>query len=194
MAPNTGCLTAAALFLGANALRTVYIVRYFGRPHSSWGELLNVSTDYIKSEIDWNTDSTNRLIFRLSSMTNMFAWLFLCAPLVQVAWCQSRGGKRQVGVHVGIAVFAVIGTFGEVMSRLLIFGFEGTSHWIGSTFELAEWLPQEISSGVEDNVGYSVYSIVELALRGECLLQRYRDLVLKFQIPRSHNRNELSVL
>uniref|UniRef100_A0A7S1D5E1 Uncharacterized protein n=1 Tax=Cyclophora tenuis TaxID=216820 RepID=A0A7S1D5E1_CYCTE len=161
---DCSCILAALCFFVANVLRMVMFIRRYNRQHFDFELFKQFDPSFIREQWQYRTD--NLLLYNAATVLNAFAWFFFLIPIVQLSWCLSRGGFRQVGVHVAIAIFAFVGTFGEVISRLLMFGFNGVMYWIHSEFELDRWLPTNISQGQPDELGWRTLELVFLAVEG----------------------------
>lgn len=159
------CLLAGVFFFTSNVLRMVFVIRIYNRAHFEYDLMTNLDVGYLREQ--WKFRSDNLTLGNVGMVVNAFAWFFFLVPMLQLVWVLSKCGTRQVGVHAAIAVFCMVGCFGEVMSRLLLFGFEGVVHWISSEFELDFWLPNSISNGTRDELGWKALELVFLTIEGK---------------------------
>jgi len=93
------------------------------------------------------------------------AWVFLAIPIVQIAYAESKGGKRKLWIHVTMACLAIIGCTTEFLTRLLEIGVWNSSNWIATNFEMKDWT----EDGNRDFTGYRVLEIIYQVVSGTYL-------------------------
>ena len=101
------CVVAATLFEISNVIFFVFYAKYRNRSHFDYQTFTQLDPSYIQEE--WEFRFNNRSLELASGIINALAWLVLAMPILQAAWIQSNRGKRQLGIHVGIAVLALGG-------------------------------------------------------------------------------------
>ena len=162
------CLLAALCFIISNSLGIAVVVKDMNRDFFNFEEWKALDPSFLMQE--WQHRRSVAPLFQTANIFNAFAWFFLAVPIVQLSWALSRGGKRKIGVHSAIATFALAGCFSELISRLLVFGSWTSSNWISTSFNLSYWLPDGVTQGSADNIGWRAlevtFIITEGALKG----------------------------
>jgi len=155
---NCACLFSAFCFVVSNALGIAVIVEDKLRPSYDESLLRSFDSDYLK--LSWSHRRNIAPLVQTAHVFNLFAWLFLIPPILQLAWALSRGGKRKIGVHTAIGGFALAGCTTEILSRLLLLGGWGSAEWISTDFNLNYW----VKSG--DTIGWKVLEIAYSMMEG----------------------------
>mmetsp|Transcript_5595 Transcript_5595/g.8103 ORF Transcript_5595/g.8103 Transcript_5595/m.8103 type:complete len:307 (+) Transcript_5595:44-964(+) len=158
------CLMSAFFFLLSNILGTVLVAKNANHLTFNLQKWVDLEPSYLIDQ--WNQRSSSSALFQASSIFNAFAWFLFAIPVTQVAWALSRGGKRRVGVHMAIAGFALGGALAELIARLLIFGSFGAAMFVHKRFNKEHWLPDSISNGAEDLMGWKALEIVFIITEG----------------------------
>lgn len=84
--------------------------------------------------------------------------------VIKVAWIQSNGGTRMMGLHISIVVLALGGSFAELLSRLLALGVNNALGWMSTSFNLENWGTN--STGEDDNIGWRTLEMIDIATSG----------------------------
>eukprot|EP00546_Thalassionema_frauenfeldii_P004101 CAMPEP_0178925362 /NCGR_PEP_ID=MMETSP0786-20121207/17869_1 /TAXON_ID=186022 /ORGANISM="Thalassionema frauenfeldii, Strain CCMP 1798" /LENGTH=167 /DNA_ID=CAMNT_0020600233 /DNA_START=89 /DNA_END=589 /DNA_ORIENTATION=+ len=155
---NNACVLSAVCFIASNILGIAFVAKdmYGGDFNETRWQSLDSS--YLTKL--WEFRRAAAPFFQASSILNAFAWLFLLVPIFQLSFILSRGGKRKIGIHTTIAVFAIVACFTEVISRVLFFGAWGSVDGISSSFNLNDW----VSTG--DQMGWKSMEISWLITQG----------------------------
>jgi hypothetical protein len=164
---DCSCLLSALCFIVSNSLGIAVLVLDLNRSDFDLEAWKALNPTYIQEE--WNHRRYISPLFQTANIFNALAWFFFSVPIIQLAWALSRGGKRKIGVHAAIAAFALAGCFSEVISRLLLFGSWSSSNWISKTFNLDYWIPDEISQGTADRIGWRSLEVTYIITEGKAL-------------------------
>jgi len=159
------CLISALCFLIANAMNIAMDVknaRFFMGNDDIYSKMISLDETFVRKS--WAHRSDVFLLERLGSVFNLFGWLFFVVPVQQLAWGLSLGGKRLVGNHVSMVVFALVGCFTEILSRLLSIGSWGTMNWISKNFTLTNWTNN--GGYDDDDVGWKTLEILYRIMHG----------------------------
>lgn len=159
------CLLSALCFLVSNALGIAVVVLDMNRSHFDFESWKALEPKFLKQE--WDHRRSIAPLFQTANIFNAFAWFLLSVPIIQLAWALSKGGRRKVGVHAAIATFALAGCFSELISRLLVFGSWTSANWISSTFNLDFWLPDGLTQGEADNIGWRSLEVTFIITEGK---------------------------
>lgn len=159
------CLLSALCFLVSNSLGIAVVVLDMNRVHFDFENWKALDPEFLQQE--WEHRRYIAPLYQTANIFNAFAWFFFSVPIVQLAWALSRGGKRRVGVHAAIGVFAMAGCFSELISRLLIFGSWTSSNWIAKTFNLDFWLPDSVTQGSADMLGWRALEVTFIVTEGK---------------------------
>lgn len=156
---KNACGISTACFILSNILGIAYVAKgmYSGYNEELWQAL---DSDYLTKL--WEYRRSASPLYHQSSVLNAFAWLFLLVPILQLSFTLSRNGKRKVGIHIAIAIFAIVGCFTEVTSRTLFLGAWSSAEEISSSFNLDSW----VSKNSGDQIGWKSFEISWLITQG----------------------------
>jgi len=155
------CCVAAAFFVVSNLVQLVGEVTYRKRSHFSYYSMTQLDPTYIQDEWDFRSDHRGTLM--VAGGLNALAWLCFTIPVLQLSWILSRGGRRQIGIHVTMAVLVLAGSISEFLAWMFTVGMFTVSDWIARDFNLDNWLGGE---GNKDMVGWRVLEMSHLILQG----------------------------
>jgi hypothetical protein len=155
------CIFAALLFFTANLLEIIAESMRKSHHDANYEALHELDPDYLTQQ--WlDGDKTVGSLFLASGIIKTAAWFAFVGPILQVAWILSSGGKRKLGTHVMLSTYAVGGTMGELISRLMIIGSYSASHWVADTFNLDNWTTEG-----GDQIGWRTLQVVYIVVEGE---------------------------
>ena len=161
---DTSCLLAALCFVISNSLGIAIVVLDQSRSFFNFEDWKALQPSFLTQE--WAHREAMAPLFQTANIFNALAWFFFAIPIVQLAWALSRGGKRSVGVHAAIATFALAGCFSELISRLLVFGSWTCAEWIATSFNLDYWVPEYITQGKADMIGWRALEVTFIITEG----------------------------
>ena len=98
---------------------------------------------------------------------NALSWLFLCLPLLTVAWMQSRRGTQLVSLHVTVVVLALAGSLIEFVALVLHLGAVNAMEWLADDFNLQNW--GVFDDNQADDIGWRVLEVVNIVTSGSRL-------------------------
>jgi hypothetical protein len=156
---DIACVVSAFCFFMSNALGLAAAVNDRNRPYYDHEKFLKLDPDYI--QLEWENRRSNAGLLRASGLFNAVAWFLLAMPIIQLAWILSRGGKRQVGLHVTMACLALSGAIVEIMAKMLVLGGWNACQWISLNFNLESW-----TSTGSDKLGWRVLELTYLVTQG----------------------------
>lgn len=157
---DINCILAALLFIVGSAIELAFFHLYRNREHFNFSDFTNLDPAYLQTE--WEFLREHSSLELASGITNALAWFVFAIPIIKVAWIQSCGGSRQLGVHVSIAAFAVGGSICELLSRLLYIGSMDAMEWLSTDFNLANWT----SVDSNDQIGWRTLGMIQIAVSG----------------------------
>jgi len=96
----------------------------------------------------------------VSDLLEALGFLVLILPVLQVALVLSERGKRKLGLHLLMALLAILGFFMEAMSNFMVTGARISLDWIARDFNMSSW------SDSDDGLGWKVIMIMDIATRG----------------------------
>jgi hypothetical protein len=158
------CILSALCFFISNSIGIAIVVMDTNRPFFSLEDWKSLNPSFLLAE--WQHRRNIAPLAQAASIFNAFAWFFLSVPMIQLSWALSRGGKRKIGVHAAIAALALAGCFTELISRLLVFGSFSAADWIASSFNLNYWLPDGITMGSADMIGWRSLEVTFIITEG----------------------------
>jgi len=187
------CIKVLILFLVANILVIVEMLRFGGKPTSGYSYLkwTQLDPDYLKMTFE---SRTSWLIFDdLLSCLSSISLFALFLPIFQVSWILSRGGKHRIVRHLSIFLIALAGGLGELMASLMVIGARTAAHRINSS-PLDNWMSGDTKYYEDDGVGRRVFEIVYLMAIGsttwvdafEWLCLSLVFMILYFEMKTSH--------
>jgi len=140
-------LTALFVFVG-NTLLVIYYAIEKNREHWDQEAYAQLNPDFLM--LDWDWRRQNRPLEVAGKMITAVSWVFMTAPIMQIAVVQSLGGDRQLWLHVAIVTIALGAAITEVTAQLMHMGAFNAADWVSVEFELDNWMTTE--SG--DKVGW----------------------------------------
>ena len=152
------CYLAAILFLASDGVYIAARTMYMNRSNFNYEQMKDLNPDFI--QLDWEFRTEHRGLGTASHILSALGWFAIAVPLVQIAWIQSFGGKRLLGVHAALAALAVSAALTEFVSNLLFIGMSSAMYWIVEEFNLDNW------SGSNDEYGWRVLQLIHLVTRG----------------------------
>jgi len=156
MAIDPRCMAAAFCFIISNVLFAFEVV--ISRSGGSRSKWLDLDPSYLQTR--WTAFEDLREVVVIGVLIAALGWLFLMAPIVQMAWVLSRGGKRLVGVHSAIAGLAIMGCLIEMIALFMQAGMTWSKFWLAREFNLDDWT----STG--DGTGWRVIEMIRIITNG----------------------------
>lgn len=165
MAFDATCVLAAVLFLAADVLGAIYAQARKNQSHFDYEAFKNLEVDYIQTAWAWKAD--HRPLELWHGIVNSLAWFAFCVPIIKVAWVQSASfqHKKQIGIHIGVAVLALGGSTSELLARLLDLGSTSVMEWMAQNFNLDNWNGEDSNDGI----GWRTLEMISIASRGMML-------------------------
>ena len=154
------CIISAILFLTANILLLVYRVKEYHSSHFDRATLQTLDPEYIQAEWQWII--SHRRTWLSAGILNGLAWFFFSIPMIQLAWVLSHRGSKSAWLHIGIAIFALVGAFTEWIGRFLYIGATQAMQMLVDEFNLNNW----ISSNSDDQIGWRTLEVTHIIVRG----------------------------
>lgn len=161
---DVACLLSALCFLIANALRVVELGQRRSRGLNI-DDLTELDVNYVEEL--WSDFGRDLPMRQTASILNIFAWFFFAIPVLECSWYLSKMGTRRAGVHGSIAIFTLVGAISEVLATLFFIGVNGTLNLVAVRFNKTIWLPNSISGGASDFLGWKTLELVFLTVECE---------------------------
>lgn len=149
------------MFVLSNAIEIAFTAKVYYDSNYNVGEWETMQADYLEQQ--WAFRGNMRSLLSGAAFLNAMAWFFFCAPILQVAWILSGGGKRSTGLHGFIAVMALGGTLIELLAKLMVLGREQAAAFLKGSFNLQNWIS---SSNGFDNIGLRVLEMAYMMTVG----------------------------
>jgi hypothetical protein len=164
--PDLSCLLSAVLFVTANILNIVYIVKERNRSNFDWEEWSNLETDYIETEWDFRLD--HNALASAGGWLNAIAWAVFCFPILQLTWMLSyQGTSTALWIHVSIGILALGASMTEWIARLFWAGSNLASTHLIHKFNLDVWLRADLATLYpQDELGWLVLEINHIVASG----------------------------
>lgn len=178
------CFLSAALFWATNAIQIAQFVQQSGR----WKNFdkmyyYQLMPSNIENEWEFKIDS-RALEYSVGFLKGAF-WVVFTLPIVEMAWVLSKRGTRSLGCNVGIAVFALAGSWSKWFSAILWTGIYVAFVQLSMTFNLSNWLTPELAEQFnvdEDGIGWSTLETNYIVFRGMTLIVDAVDWLCLFVI------------
>lgn len=161
---NVACVLSAIFFFTGNLLMLIFYGKERGRDHFDRDTYMTLDPSYIQAEWDFRLE--HRAKYFSAGVINSLAWFFFCFPLVQLAWILSQRGSKNLGLHVGIALLAIAGSFTEYIARFLYIGSSMATALIVREFNLDNW----VGTNSNDQIGWRALEVTHIVVRGLILL------------------------
>jgi hypothetical protein len=154
------CVLSALLFMTGNILVLVYYAKEYNRPHFDYTTYTELDPTYIQQEWEWRIDNRPKLL--AAGTINSLAWFFLMFPLLQLSWILSLRGSKWIGLHIGIGVLALTGSFTEWISHFLYMGATMATELLAKDFNLDNW----ITTDSDDEIGWRALEVTHIVTYG----------------------------
>lgn len=166
------CFLAAALFWATNAIQIVQFVQQSSRwkdfDKKNYYQLIPQNI-----ENEWDSKIDARALEYSAGFLKGAFWVVFTLPIVEMAWVLSRRGTRSLGCNVGIAIFALAGSWSKWFSAILWNGIYVAFVQLTTNFNLSNWLTPELAEQFnidEDGIGWSTVETNYIVFRGMTLI------------------------
>jgi len=162
-------ILAAVLFWACNAIQITQIAQQ----SSKWGSFdksyyTQLNPDSI--EFEWAEKYSARSLEYAAGFLKGAFWIVFSLPVVEMAWVLSRKGTRSLGCNIGIAVFALAGSWSKWFTAIFWNGIYISFIQLSKNFNLDDWLSTTLANQFdldgEDGIGWRVLQVNYLVTRG----------------------------
>jgi len=154
------CVLSAVFFFASNFMLIIFFAKEYRRIHFNESLYKDLDPSYIQEEWDFRTKHSG--FFLSAGIINGLAWFFFCFPLVQLAWVLSHRGSKSIGLHVAIAILALMGAFTEWIARVMYIGSSIATALLTQQFNLDSWL----GDNTNDEIGWRALEVAHIVIHG----------------------------
>ena len=134
---DLSCIIAALLLFTGNLILIIFYGLEKNRDSFDYEQQISLDPTVIEEEWEWRM--ANKPKFLAAGILNGLGWLFFAFPMIQLAWILSKRGTTSLGLHIGIVLLVLIGSFTEWFSRFLYIGATMATEMLASKFDLDNW-------------------------------------------------------
>jgi len=158
---SVSCILALSLHLSARFISVVIKFNQVASGEWVYGKkkMEDLDSKYLEDLWKHRILPTSNMV-SVSKLFNALSFLVLILPVLQVALVLSDRGKRKLGLHLFMALLAILGFFMEAISNFLVTGARISLDWIARDFNMSSW------SDSDDGLGWKVITIVDVVTRG----------------------------